>query len=367
VLNVSRYRSDAILVTSAGITSLPLPGLAAGTVSEQIISFHRALAAARDPKQQPAAKVTLGEILAWLWDAATGPVLEKLGYQTPPAAGEPWPRVWWVPGGPLGQLPLHAAGYHSDRSSGQPPRTVMDRVISSYSPTIRALRRTRQHAAADTGTPRRSLIVAMPVTPGHDKLPGVLAEVALVKALLPDPVLLSGHLTPGSAPATALAADAPTRANVLAQLPGCSIAHFACHGFSDPQDPSKSLLLLHDHASYPLTVASLAPVDLSHAQLAYLSACRTADTGINELIDEAINLATAFQLAGFPHVIGTLWQISDPVAVKVAAAFYARLRTSDGTLDTSKAASALHHTIRAQRDKHPDNPSLWAGYLHVGA
>ena len=49
-------------------------------------------------------------------------------------------------------------------------------------------------------------------------------------------------------------------------LPGCPIAHFACHGFSDPDDPSKSLLLLHDHDSAPLTVASLAPVNLDQAQ-----------------------------------------------------------------------------------------------------
>lgn len=65
------------------------------------------------------------------------------------------------------------------------------------------------------------------------------------------------------------------KANVLALLPSCQIAHFACHGRSDPADPSRSLLLLHDHESDPLTVASLVPVKLDQAQLAYLSACRT--------------------------------------------------------------------------------------------
>ena len=115
---------------------------------------------------------------------------------------------------------------------------------------------------------------------------------------------------------------------MLAQLPGCAIAHFACHGASDPADPSQSLLLLHDHDSDPLTVASLAPINLDHAQLAYLSACSTALTGDAELIDEAIHLTTAFQLAGFPHVIGTLWEINDAIAVTIADTFYTALRTS---------------------------------------
>ena len=41
--NVSRYRSDALLLTEDGITSLPLPGLDMDTVIAQINTFHQAL------------------------------------------------------------------------------------------------------------------------------------------------------------------------------------------------------------------------------------------------------------------------------------------------------------------------------------
>ena len=116
-----------------------------------------------------------------------------------------------------------------------------------------------------------------------------------------------------------------------------------------------------------MTVASLAPVNLSHAQLAYLSACDTALTRDTTLADEAIHLTTAFQLAGFPHVIGTLWAILDATAVDIAGAFYTALRASAGTLDTSRAACALHDAVRTKRDQFPRHPSLWAAYLHVGA
>ena len=315
-----------------------------------------------------AAQEKLLEILEWLWDAAAGPVLSALGYQQSPPLGAAWPQVWWAPGGLLGMLPVHAAGHHTELpAQDKACRTVMDRVISSYTPTIRALRYARQHSRHGAAPPGRALIVAMPVTPGlpdHGELPNVPMEVTRVRALLPDTVLLA-EPEPGE-PATG-SANIPTRANVLDQLPGCTVAHFACHGFSDPVDPSKSLLLLHDHDRYPLTVASLAPVDLGQAQLAYLSACQTALTTTVGLIDEAIHLTTAFQLAGFPHVIGTLWEINDGLAVTIARSFYTNLRTGPHVLDTSQAAPALHAAVRAARDDLPRTPSLWAAYIHAGA
>ena len=114
-------------------------------------------------------------------------------------------------------------------------------------------------------------------------------------------------------------------------------------------------------------VASLALVDLGRAELAYLSACDTALISTSELIDEAIHLTTAFQLAGFPHVIGTLWEINDQLSVTIADTFYATLRTSQGSVDTSQAARALHHVVRSVRDELPHTPSLWAAYIHAGS
>ena len=159
-----------------------------------------------------------------------------------------------------------------------------------------------------------------------------------------------------------------TRDTVLALLPDADIAHFSCHGSSDPVDPSRSLLLLHDYREDPFTVASLIPVRLQRAQLAYLSACRTARNTAAHLLDEAIHLASAFQLAGYPHVVGTLWTIYDTIAVDVARAFYAGLETQRQALDVSQSAQALHHSVRDLRDNRnlASVPSQWAAYLHTG-
>ena len=185
----------------------------------------------------------------------------------------------------------------------------------------------------------------------------------MVQHRLPSPTLL----TEPPADRDATAGQVPTRAAVLKHLPRSAIAHFACHGHTDLADPSQSRLLLHDHLRNPLTVAALASFSLDHARLAYLSACSTARIADARLLDEAIHLTSAFQLAGFPHVIGTLWEIDDEIAVEIADSFYAALTDADGALDPDLAARALHHAARAQRNQHPAAPYLWASHIHAGA
>ena len=369
VFNVSAHRSDAILLTTGGVTSQPLPGLDEATVIGQIRVFYRALdmsAIAESPLVRVRAQQAIRQVLAWLWDNAAEPVLDAFGYQEPPAPGQPWPRLWWVPGGLLSLLPIHAAGHHT-----KPPdpghRTVIDRVISSYTPTVGALAYARTaHAHAASGVTGRSLIIAMPTTPDlpdQGRLKYVPAEAELLQERLPHPTMLTEHPTARDTIVGLL----PTKANVLEHLPGCAIAHFACHGYTDPVDPSQSRLLLHDHRRDPLTIAALASLTLDHAQLAYLSACGTARMTDARLLDEAIHLASAFQMAGFPHVVGTLWEINDAIAVEIAKTFYTALTTPDGTLDPHHAARALHQATRTQRDRQPTTPYLWASHIHAGA
>ena len=356
----------ALLLTSSGISSLDLPGLTDDAVTNQVNAFHSALADidSDDEAAGLAARQTIEQALRWLWDTAAGPVLDALGYRTSPAPGQDWPRVWWVPGGKLGLLPLHAAGYHAGpRAPGQAAESVLDRVISSYTPTVRALRYARQQARQRDGA-GRSLVVAMATTPGQHKLAGVTEEIAVACGVLPAPMVLA---EPDRSARGAGPDNLPTRENVLRYLPACSISHFACHAASDASDPSRSMLLLRDYETNPLTVAALATVDHEHLELTYLSACSTAFSASTTLADEAIHLTSAFQLAGSRHVIGTLWPANDLVALDLATSFYAALATDDGTVDTDHAASALHTAVRDLRAAYRDKPWLWAAYLHAGA
>ncbi|MDQ0989626.1 CHAT domain-containing protein [Streptomyces sp. V3I7] len=364
---VHEYGSHALLLTPGEVTVLPLPGLTPRVVIDKVNAFHVALRDATDPDaDRVAAQNALGDVLAWLWDTVTGPVLDRLGHRTTPDDQAEWPRLWWAPNGRLSLLPLHAAGHHGDPGTDG-RRTVMDRVVSSYTPTVRALRQARRRRSAGAARADRSLVVAMPTTPGlpdHGRLQHVTAEQEMLAGLLPDPLTLT-EPDPGTAPGPG---PLPTRDLVLAELPGRPVVHFACHGEYDLDDPATSRLLLHDHAQSPLTVASLVGVNLEDAQLAYLSACHTALNVADRFLDEAMHLAGAFQLAGFPQVVGTLWTLDDEVAVDIAEDFYTALRDPDsGTLDLGRAAHALHRATRTQRDRYPGTPSLWAAHLYTGA
>lgn len=351
IVNVSDFGSHALVLDAgANAAAVPLPALTPDAVAAEVGAFLAAVdaAGAKDARSWAAGQRRMSRTLEWLWDAVAGPVLDHVGVGEPPPSGAPWPRLWWCLSGLLSFLPVHAAGYHGT-VAGETPETVVDRVVCSTAPTVRALAHARRDAA-DTARPGgdRAVAVAMPRTPGgRSDLPGAEAEAALIGRCFPGPV-------------DVLTGSAATREAVLAALPEARWAHFACHGHSDLSDPSSGHLLLADHQTRPLTVADLAGVRLDGAEIAFLSACSTARPGAR-LADEAIHLASAFQLAGYRHVIGTLWPIGDRHAVDIADLVYTAV--SGG----GDVAGAVHAATRRMRDQWPDCPSVWASHVHVGA
>jgi CHAT domain-containing protein len=195
----------------------------------------------------------------------------------------------------------------------------------------------------------------MPATPGQAGLPGAAAEAEVLAALFPGRVDVLG--LPGTPPAT--------HRSVTEALPGHAWAHFSCHGASDLHHPSASMLLLEDYRSRPLTVLDLSRARLEGAGLAFLSACSTARGG-GDLPDEPIHLAAACQLAGYRHVIATLWPIDDNDAVSVTRSVYSDLAAGEAGPGAGAAATALHHAARRLRLLYPRRPSRWAAHIHAG-
>jgi hypothetical protein len=331
---------------------IPLPGLSpadAATNANRIRAAHSA-----HIRDRAAAQEQILQTLAWTWDSIAGPVLTHLGYATTPRGDQSWPRLWWCPVGIAAFLPLHAAGHHTVVDGGDSAETVMDRVVSSYTPTSRALVHARD--ATPPGTdPARTLIISVPDADHTDVLPGVEKEIAHIRDVIPDATVLP---TAGSRRVNRQAA--------LAALPHHEIVHFACHALQNWTDPADSRLILHDHETHPLTLAHITQLRLTNSRLAYLSACSTADTNQRHT-DEATHLTTAFQLAGYRSVVGTLWAIGDAAASAVTHEFYRRLiHNAASPPNTLHAAAALHNATRSCRNRYRHLPVRWAPYIHAG-
>ncbi|WP_371681498.1 CHAT domain-containing protein [Streptomyces sp. NBC_01276] len=328
-LNVTALRADALIVTSGGVEALSLPRLTPEAV-ETYAARLQVATAARDEESLD----VLDEITRRLWDDLAAPVLERLAPLRPD-------RVRWVPSGPLCLLPLHAAGHHGAApGAGTTPDTVLDRVVSSYSATLRAL-------ARDLARPTEPVGPALLVAPGGS---GRMGPVSVPAPLFDGPQALRLSETEAVADA------------VLAALPGRAVVHFACHGTSDASNPVTSALHLAGGDWLPFV--SVARTDLGAARLAFLAACETALSG-DRFADEALNMASAFQLAGFPHVIGTLWKVYGDATDSVARTVYAEIA------DGASPALALHRAVlelrAAQAASGADlGPLAWAPFLHLG-
>ncbi|OXM60493.1 CHAT domain-containing protein [Amycolatopsis vastitatis] len=375
IVNVSRWRCDALIVTSEGVSTCPLPGLTAeDAVARTNVYLHTLqaaewAAAARDLAReqlrdapimahrqavQAAERVVraadaavegmLLDLCRWMWQVIAEPILDAL--DLPDCGGDPLPRLWWCSTGALTLLPLHAAGYHDD----PPPRrrTVLDRVVSSYTPTLRALLAARQPLDRLVADDDRLLTVGVSEVVGQLPLPGVAAELATLAELVPDR-------------RTDLVDGAATRDEVLRALRTHRWAHFSCHGNQDLNDPAEGGLVLADGV---LRIADITS-EQYHAEFAGLSACKTATGGIT-LLDEAITLVSALHYTGYRHVIGTLWSVYDsPGTTGLFSSIYQDL-ADGGRLHPERSAYALHRATIQLRDTEPRRPSTWTPFIHVG-
>jgi CHAT domain-containing protein len=257
----------------------------------------------------------------------------------------------WQEPGPAGGRQEPPAGRRQEPAAGGlagDDRAVIERAVSSYAPSLRALIEARRPAPGPAADDPGMLVVALPYTAGQAPLPNAERERALLGRLFP------GH-------STMLTGDAATVPAVLAALSAHRWAHFSCHGDQDLAAPSRGGLLLADG------ILSVADIGGEHyrGEFAFLSACKTGTGGVT-LMDEAITLAAALQYAGYRHVVATSWSVYDAAAADVAERVYQRL-AGNGLLRPEDTAVALHAAIRPLRDLHPDRPSVWMPFTHLGS
>ena len=148
---------------------------------------------------------------------------------------------------------------------------------------------------------------------------------------------------------------AATRAAVLGARAG--ILHFAAHSLLDTERPERTELVLSG--------GSLRLRDIYNmrvpARLVVLSACQTA-LGKEMKREGLLGLARAFQQAGVPRVVASLWKVDDRATAELMKEFYAGMLRDGRT-----AAEALREAQRRLAAKARwQHPYFWAGFVLQG-
>ena len=332
IINISQYRSDAIILQDVGDPVLvPLPKSLPTILAKLSSQFAKACAS----QGKDSARLIL-RILRSLWDNIAFPVRTQLV-----ALGVPdKSRIWWCPTSALCGLPLHAAGVYS--SKVPKPNCIPDCYISSYTPSLSALIKARSDLVPKTTNP--NLLMIAP-----DKtLPMVKDEIGHIRRLLNNADILEGR-------------DA-NHDTVLSGLRTHSWVHFACHGHLSPDQPSFEL---HDKSR--LELIKLIPAQCPDAELAFLSACHSAKGNVVGTPDEVVHLAAAMQFCGFRSVVGTLWAMEGVDGCNVTKDFYQHMfRIPGAAPDFRDSAEALYLAIKAMR-RSGLGMDRWVKFVHVGA
>ncbi len=325
VVNISRMRSDAVVVTSHGPPLLvPLRAATPDQISDLA-----------DRTNDSTSQNEMKEILSALWHLVVQPIAKVLIDEVHLKPGS---RIWWCPTGAASLLPLHAAGDYRKRSEILP-----DLFISSYTATLTSLIRARVGLSSSAFIPPDLVILAQSQDP---TLPTVSAEIEAIQRVARKVALLDGK-------------DATCESSLCAMTEH-SWVHLACHGKVDEQHPFKSHFRLN---SGPLTLLDIARQNLPHAYLAFLSSCHSAE-GNRERPDEVLHLAAAVQFAGFRSAVGTLWAVDGDDGPIVAEAFYSYLLGSRPNT-TPSSAFALHQAVQELRKRRVPN-TRWACFVHHG-
>jgi CHAT domain-containing protein len=279
-----------------------------------------------------------------VYSAALGPLGPFLESGT-------WRRLVAVPDGPLLDAPLSAL----ITAKGK-------RLVESFSIATATSLHSLAVKAANRSAQSSLLAIGDPSEKGKDRV-----------------VIPSGaHLQPlaqARTEAKAIAAEFPgthplvgpeaREGAVKRRLDCCTILHFATHGLLDSEDGMDSGLLLaaepaDSNQDGVLQAWEIADMRLN-AKLAVLSACDSA-RGDQTLGEGLVGLAWAFQAAGTPAVVASLWSVDDAATAGLMRTFYASLQKGARVDDAMRQAMLRLHGQHAT-----SSPYYWAAFSLVGS
>jgi len=172
----------------------------------------------------------------------------------------------------------------------------------------------------------------------------------------------------GSLGVEAILNEGCDQGHLLENMPSARLIHLATHGYSDPEDPLLSSLIMSDGTFLKAADVAYNPLG---AECVTLSACQTA-VGILSRGEGILGLAHAFLVAGARSVIASLWRVDDESTFILFNHYYSLLNLG---VSKSEALRKAKNHVRSYtcRDDSGNvtcpftDPFYWAPFILVGA
>ncbi len=318
-------------------------------------------------------RAALDGLCDWAWQAAMGPVLDRVTERELGAAGRP-PRLILVPCGTLGVVPWHAA--RTVRGDGR-LRYACEMAVFSYATTARQLVEVTGRPVLD---PRTAAVI---VAPDGELGWSQYCAGAIRNAFYPG---AAAYWAGSGDPAGIGTAGIGTPAEVLGWLPGtkgtvASLLHLGCHArvqedpmrshvqLAAPADPRKQGDETPQEDPRWLTVGTILRQGLHREPkdpggTIVLTACVSDLTDRDH--DEALTLATALLAAGNARVIGSRWEVLEVRTSILIFMFHYFLDQLSGKAPDALRAAQLW-MLDPDREIPPSMPPLLADEVQRAA
>lgn len=159
-------------------------------------------------------------------------------------------------------------------------------------------------------------------------------------------------------------ADRATKRQFLETYRSHGVIHLATHAQVNDADPMASFIAFYpDSTEYRLYSSELYDLSLQHTALVVLSACETGRGKIHRG-EGMLSLGRAFQYAGCPSVISTLWNAHDQSSAYLAERLHKHLQAGK-TIDVA-LQQARKDYFTSPIGQELDHPYYWANFVLMG-
>ncbi|MBS0353065.1 MAG: CHAT domain-containing protein [Proteobacteria bacterium] len=266
--------------------------------------------------------------------------------------GLPWPALrirdgkWLIESASIALVPSATLANASKR------RRDMVSSKSNVALVVGALGAVSSEDAAVVLGPGKGALNLSPLKYGEAEVVSVSAAFKSVERRY----LLEADVAPQLVGARA----APTKVNLLEQLPKARWAHIVAHGLFGTSNPMESsIFLARTGVDGRVSAKEMLNMDLRGLDLVTLAACQTGVSGARPG-GEPVGFIRALLGAGARSVVVTEWEVDDRATASLLAQTYSKLSEGDYVPDALRAAASKMSADRR-------HPYFWGGVSVYGA